>query len=69
MQAILHDIDMNITRKRTQLIKKQLHNMSKDDDTMENTLNEINKIYDKILFKKEPIGSSSNAIKYLKLQR
>ena len=69
MQAILHEIDMNITRKRTELIKKELHNMSKDADIMENTLNSINKIHDKLLFKKEPVGSSKNAIKYLKLQR
>ena len=69
MQAILREIDMNITRKRAELIKKELHNMIKDDDIMENTLNSINKIHDKLLYKNKPVGSSSNAIKYLKLQR
>ena len=69
MQSILHEIDMNITRKRISLIKKELHNMSKDGDIMNNKLNVINKIYDKFLYKKEPVGSSKNAIKYLKLQR
>ena len=69
MENILHSIDMNIARKRVELMKKQLHNMNEDVNNMNNTLNSINKVHDKLLYKKEPVGRSSNAIKYLKLQR
>ena len=69
MEAILHEIDMNITRKKIELLKKQIHNMNKDVDIMDNELNCINKVHDKLLHKNEPVGSGKNAIKYLKLQR
>jgi len=68
MHAILHEIEMNISRKKLELISKELHNMRKQTDIMENTLNSINKVHDQILYKKNPKGSSFNAIKYLKLQ-
>ena len=41
MEAILHEIDMNITRKKIELLKKQIHNMNKDVDIMDNELNDI----------------------------
>ena len=68
MQAILHEIDMNISRKKIELMSKEILNMRKQTDIMDNTLNSINKVYDQILYKRNPIGSSFNAIKYLKLQ-
>ena len=69
MQRILDEIDSNITRKKIKLIEKDIHNMNKEVDIMNNTLNSIKKVHDKLLYKKEPIGSCLNAIKYLKLQR
>ena len=69
MHAILNEIDMNITRKKVEFIKKQLHNMNNDFHIMETKIDSINQIHDKLLYKKEPVGSTSNAIKYLKLQR
>ena len=69
MQGILHEIDLNITRKKLEIMKKQLNNMSEDVDIMETKIKYINKINDNLLCKKEPVGSSFNAIKYLKLQR
>ena len=69
MQAILHEIDINITRKKVELVKKELTNMSKDVDIMMAKMDYINQVHDKLLHKREPVGSSSNAIKYLKLQR
>ena len=69
MQAILHEINMNIARKKIELVKKKLNNMSKDFDIMETKIDYINQVHYNLLYKKEPVGSSSNAIKYLKLQR
>ena len=69
MQSILHNIDMNITRKKLELMEKEIHNMNEEVDIMDIKLHSINKVYDKLLYKKEPTGSSSNAIRYLKLQR
>ena len=69
MQSILHEIDMNNTLKRIELMNKELHNLSKDVEIMDSTLDLINEVHDKLLCRKEPVGSSSNAIKYLKLQR
>jgi len=69
MNKILAEIDRNIMRKKIELMKTELHNMSKDADIMDIEIKSINKTYEKLLFKKEPVGCSSNAIKYLKLQR
>ena len=69
MQAILHEININITRKKVELVKKELNNMNKDVDIMMAKMDYINQVHYNLLYKKEPVGSSSNAIKYLKLQR
>mgnify|MGYP001124613079 CR=1 FL=1 len=69
MQYILNEIDTNITRKKIKLMNKELYKMRKEFDIMDEKLDTINKIYAKILYKEEPVGSGSNAIKYLKLQR
>ena len=69
MDSILRKIDMNITRKKIQLISKDLDNMSKQTDIMNKKLNTINHIYDGVLYRKDPVGSSRNAIKYLKMYR
>ena len=48
-------------------MKKDLYNMSEQIDIMNTEIQSINQIYENILFKKDPVGSSKNAIKYLKL--
>ena len=69
MNKILYEIDNNILQKKLENIKKELDNMNKTTDTMNIEIKTVNNIYNKILLKKEPVGSSKNAINYLKLQR
>ena len=68
MQNILREIDNNIMRKKLEIMKKELQNMSAKTDIMNIQIKSVIKTYDNILFKTKPVGSGSNAIKYLKLQ-
>ena len=68
MQNILREIDNNIMRKKLEIMKKELQNMSTKTDIMNLQIKSVIKTYDNILFKTKPVGSGSNAIKYLKLQ-
>ena len=66
MNKILSQLDNNISRKRIMVMERELQNMSTEINTMNLRIKSINRTYDKLLFKNEPVGSSSNAIKHLK---
>ena len=68
MQNILREIDNNIIRKKLEIMKQELHKMSSKTDIMNIEIKTVIKTYDHILLKNKPVGSGSNAIKYLKLQ-
>ena len=69
MNTILSEINNRITNKKIDIMNKEIHNMNKQNIIMNAEITSINHIYDKLLFKKSPVGSSSNAIHYLKLPR
>lgn len=69
MQKILSEIDNNIMMKKLNIMKRELDNMSTETDIMNMKLDSITQIHEKLLLKKNPVGSGSRAIKYLKLQR
>mgnify|MGYP001444589226 CR=1 FL=1 len=66
METILHQIDMNIMRKKLMLMKKNLKEMDNETILMEYESKEITKVYDKLLYKKQPVGSSLSAVQHLK---
>ena len=65
MNEILRQINTNITSKRIQNIKKNLQDLDKENIKIDQEIQNIDKIYDKLLFRKSPVGSSKNAINYL----
>ena len=69
MNNILHNIDMNIMKKKLELIKSELKEMDSKSLIMDYQTKEIKNTYDKLLYKKEPVGSSISAIKHLKQLR
>ena len=67
MNAILREIDNRIAVKKINLMKKDTERMNKELENINvNQLNSINKIYNVILLKDKPVGSSLNAIRHLR---
>ena len=69
MENILHNIDMNIMRKKLAYMKKEMEELESKTLLMDYQSKEIKNTYDKLLFKKHPVGSSISAIKHLKQMR
>ena len=69
MENILHNIDMNIMRKKLAYMKKEMEELESKTLLMDYQSKEIKNTYDKLLFKKHPVGSSISATKHLKQMR
>jgi len=69
MNKILCEIDNNIMRKKINIMTKDIKQMNEKMDDMNGKIENVNDVYKKLLFKKSPVGSSSNAIRYLKTQQ
>ena len=55
-----------IFKDKLNIINQELQILNMEQKFMNQNLDNINKIYDKLLFKSEPKGSSLNAAKFLK---
>ena len=69
MNNILHDIDMNIMKKKLEMMKNELEELDSKTLMMDYQTKEIKNIYNKLLYKEHPVGSSISAIKHLKQLR
>ena len=69
MENILHNINMNIMRKKLSYMKKEMYDLESKTLIMDYQSKEIKNIYEKLLYKKHPVGSSISAIKHLKQLR
>lgn len=69
MENVLHNIEMNIMRKKLEYMKKEMQELDSKSLLMDNQSKEIKNIYDNLLYKKHPVGSSISAIKHLKQMR
>lgn len=69
MNNLLHSIDMNIMRKKLEIMNKEMEQLQTQTLVMDYQSKEIKKTYDKLLYKKEPVGSTLAAVKHLKQYR
>jgi hypothetical protein len=56
-------------RKKLEYMKKEMQELDSKSLLMDNQSKEIKNIYDNLLYKKHPVGSSISAIKHLKQMR
>ena len=67
MNTMLREIDNRIAVKKINLMKKETERMNKElENMMDTQLKSVNKIYNVILLKDKPVGSSLNAIRHLR---
>jgi hypothetical protein len=67
LNAILREIDNRIAVKKIEYMKRETERMNKElENIMETQLKSVNKIYNVILLKDKPVGSSLNAIRHLR---
>jgi hypothetical protein len=66
VKDIMFEITNRITHKKLEILKKDMFKMSNEMSTMSHNVNEINKVYNKLLMKDKPVGSSLKAIRHLR---
>ena len=66
MDKILHEIDMNILKHKIKLIKQNINKLDESHKENTQTINEVNRVYDKLLLKDKPVGSALNVVKHNK---
>ena len=69
MNNILREIDSNTTKLRIKNIQNNLKKLDIESCDINMKLKQIEKVYDKLLYRIHPKGSSINAIKHLQNQQ
>ena len=69
MNAILREIDNRISKKKTEMLAKELQRLGTETENHIECLDKIRLTYEKVLDKDKPVGKSVNAIRYLKTLR
>ena len=66
MNTILREIDNRIAAKKIEFMKKEIDRMNNQTDENLKKLVIVDTIYNKILLKDQPVGSSIKAIRHLR---
>ena len=63
---ILLEVTNRVNQKKLEYIRKDLNRLSSEQHLMNIQIRNVNKVYDKLLMKTEPVGSSLKAIRHLR---
>jgi len=63
---ILLEVTNRVNRKKLEYIRKDLNRMTSEQHIMNLQLTNVSKVYDNLLMKIDPVGSSLKAIRYLR---
>jgi hypothetical protein len=69
MDQYMRQIEHRIALKKSELLKKELERMDNDIANYEVKINNVKNIYDILLLKGEPVGSSIKLIRHIRNER
>lgn len=66
MHPILQEVTNRVNQQKLNNIRKELNKMTVEQQLIDLKIKNIQKVYDKLLMKTDPVGSSLKAIRHLR---